>query len=344
MKRKIVVISVLLAMAFLPITSCKVINKLVPNKKPEKKIEVANKEVKQAPLDHKLTITTYFVSSCFVKSGNYIFYINPADDRLYKVRTNLTRKQKVIDEEIREPFFIDGEWIYYTNGNNRIFKPKQPGSLYKCRLDGTNKSVVVEESENISIIDIQDGWIYFSKKNASEYNVYRIRTDGSLQEKYNDITSIDIVSPKWLVWYTQFKPFITYKMNLDGSNKTRILDNTFGREEILVKDWLYYTNQLDNNNLYKVNIDTGEKVKVMSVGEIDLLAIKDGWIYYQYYGYYSLIYKMKEDKSPPIPLLNSGDLYYGITTIDDWIYYNLIDGSNKTIRINTDGTKKQELK
>lgn len=84
----------------------------------------------------------------------------------------------------------DGEWIYYAldNGIPAVDEYFSGQDLVKSKLDGSELEYLTTENDSgIGYIFVVDGWVYFVK---DTYGIYRIKTDGSNEEKISDADEI----------------------------------------------------------------------------------------------------------------------------------------------------------
>jgi len=130
------------------------------------------------------------VSDIYV-DDHWIYYLFRKDDshEINRIRTDGTGRTKICGTFVHS-MVVSGDWIYYIYRDDTNF-PNYEGDesytkLYKMRVDGTDKTYLGCIAG--SIINIENGWIYFEGGNKSEiingikyitqYH-YRIRTDGS---------------------------------------------------------------------------------------------------------------------------------------------------------------------
>jgi Ethanolamine utilization protein EutJ (predicted chaperonin) len=160
-----------------------------------------------------LKVTTNAIEDMNVSNGFIYYTYDIISRRIHKRSIDGTKKQVLNDDK---SFHINviNEWIYYINAddNNTIYRIGTDGSkrtkfsnrtavhlnvtedwiyfidrsskyLYKMRIDGSN--VIQLNWDTSNQINIADGWIYYvhiCKEHffkTSEYEIYRIRTDGS---------------------------------------------------------------------------------------------------------------------------------------------------------------------
>ena len=66
--------------------------------------------------------------------GNWIYYLNSADSKIYKIKTDGSNETKLNDASASD-YFISDEWIYYLN-------KKDYDRMYKMKPDGSENQIV----------------------------------------------------------------------------------------------------------------------------------------------------------------------------------------------------------
>lgn len=159
-------------------------------------------------------------SLIFFVDEEWIFYENFDDFEKYKIRTDGSERTKLSnegswnDKKGIDSIMISDDWLYsrwrmstilkmeidgdewtsvYTDFESGLwfinveddwiyFSTFMTGDLYKIRTDGTNITLLSDESW-IMCIHIIDDWIYYVSVNEEEIsNLNRIKTDGSHKE------------------------------------------------------------------------------------------------------------------------------------------------------------------
>lgn len=115
-------------------------------------------------------------------------------------------------------------------------------------------------------------------------------------------------------------------------------------------DWIFYRNNADSGKLYKMHLDGTGKTKVIDdiithryPSKYSMLIIDGGWIYYQNASDGNKLYKIRTDGTGRTKLIDEpGALIHLIS--DDWIYY-YFDSPDEDgfYKIKTDGTQKTKL-
>ncbi len=218
----------------------------------------ASKGIYRARLDGteitKLITGTYYW--VFV-TKDYIFYSESAHSgKLYRANLNGSNATVICSDNCQEINYENG-WFYYMSGNN-ICKIREDGTqkqIVKAGVTGTdfrveNGNAIFDENITYSISTIKtDGSLY--------------RRDMLDRESYSIIN----MNNGW-VYFEGFKsnigqgysPYVAlYKMRPDLSEKTLISDKcSLGNVNVYlcsVGDWLYFPNAEDNSRLYRVKAD-----------------------------------------------------------------------------------------
>jgi hypothetical protein len=142
-------------------------------------------------------------------------------------------------------------------------------------------------------------------------------------------------------------PASLYKVKVDGSNQTMVVDRDISLIVALSEGWIYYKRFADNS-LYKVDTEGQSKTRlcddfVTSAAE-GLPVLSDGWIYYAAGSSNAADVKLtriKTDGTGREQLDDIPGLLYQV--IGDWIYYlNTADRGN-LYRLRTDGTGRTKI-
>ncbi|MCX7921521.1 MAG: DUF5050 domain-containing protein [Clostridia bacterium] len=148
----------------------------------------------------------------------------------------------------------------------------------------------------------------------------------------------------WIYYADIFNDTGLYKMKLNGTDKTKISDDSCLNINV-IGDWIYYSNSSDEGKIYKVNLDGSNKEKVSDVAA-DSLYVTGGWIYYSNASEDGEIFKVKTDGTSNTRLNDSESC--NLIVVGDWIYY--IDDSadadmfkGNIYKIKTDGTEMTKL-
>lgn len=214
--------------------------------------------------------------------------------------------------EITTPDNDEG-WIYYSSWTDG-------GHMYKIDTNGQNRQIL---SENDCYTDIyrftyDDGYIYYSVRGENEGCLYRIKTDGTGEEKLTDIP-----------------------VNLEYDFKTR---------SAFIGDCIYFCkSEKDNRDytkytvpFYKLNIKTKELTRLFDKDITSYSIRKYGdYIYFQYYDDRMSYYRLDGNDGSIIKVLdNTSTRNFSIENDDRLHFINERDGKPYTAAL--DGSDVQE--
>ncbi len=246
-------------------------------------------------------------------------------------------------------------WVYY----------RLDGKLYKEKTDGTQKQVLYDNRYR-NLIIVGD-WIYFSgmrPDDGGEENsmnepfdgnegIYRVKKDGTDFEKISDHVGIGMSVMDDTIYFVDGD---LYKMNMDGSNVTLLIDTESDNIDYLTQISVYDDQLLYTCDLYIYYISspgsTPQKLDFLNSSIKEIMG--DGWIYFLTSAWrvdssiehdkankdnWSL-YKVRIDGSDMTKIAADGNIKQ-ICLCDGWIYYTTDD--YWLIKIKTDGTEANEL-
>ncbi|GEM_PF-2686934 len=134
-----------------------------------------------------------------------------------------------------------------------------------------------------------------------------------------------------------------YRVNPDGSGKTKISDDT-AYSFTLVDNYIYYQKESDNpsedNKGYRMNLDGTGKTQIQESFYNSKLV--DGWLYFDDMGD-GKIYKMKGDGSSKTVL--NDKISQIVDVANDWVYYiEFVDETSALLyRMKIDGSEKTKI-
>lgn len=270
------------------------------------------------------------------QQGEWIYYSNELDDdKLYKIRTDGTQKQKICDDQARYLNVLD-DWIYYV---------KDYGTLFKIRIDGTKKIQISKEKESVGDINVVGNWIYYVAFNLSDEkyleSISKIRTNGTRRQQLYQTHELHnlIVVGNWIYFQKWGNYYNIYKMKTDGT-QVQALNQEVSFDINVVDDWIYYSEDVnEKSKLCKMKTD-GTQKQYLNQDGCDCLNVVGDWIYFVDPNDNRYLYKIRTDGTQK--QLLSNDRSWGLNIADDWIYYSVdLEGSHAYYKIRTDGTDKQ---
>lgn len=214
----------------------------------------------QKLINKKAKVQQLIKSDYFVKVGDWIYFSNLADEnKLYKIKTDLSQKEKVSDEKIAfdSPIIIHKDWVYFASpSDNEKKQTLNNNTINKIQLDGSNKTTIVETPGLVvfqDIIALYQDWIYYLER-GEEYILFRIRPDGSKKEKIKSDVYLVTINQEWIVYQNLNDDQSIYKMRFDGTEETKV-NNEESQYLVLDEDWIYYISKSENI-LRRVNLQT----------------------------------------------------------------------------------------
>jgi len=204
----------------------------------------------------------------FGLSGEWVIFQSSEDgNKLYKIKTDGTEKQKISDD-IATNIVVCGEWIFYIEKNSE--------KLFKIKIDGTNRSMLVDYA--VYDMRVNGDWIYYLNCSNDKFSLYRIKANGTDEMKiYDGIVSCYDISENWIYLY-DLKNGKLMKIKDDGSEMIDISEEE-SRNLIVQNDWIYYWNPNDNCSIYKMKTDGTQKEKICN-DRSTRINVQGEWIYY----------------------------------------------------------------
>jgi|LSQX01.2.fsa_nt_gb hypothetical protein len=264
-------------------------------------------------------------------AGNYIFMMNTFNYletfTIRKMKTDGSHPQTICQDS-RQRFVVynDGKWIYYYILENIICQTDKPvpgeepriyeySTLYKMRVDGSSNQKVLSYIHSLRSPYISDGWIYYS----CEPPAWAIE-----QEKLTKIN----------------RGF--FKIKLDGTGKTKLLDYLPFSGVVKQGDWLFYSSE----GLFKLKIDGSENIKLCD-DHAASINVKDDWVYFTSFDDQISLNRIDQEGKNQ-QKLSQIDRVQDISISGDWIYFYAYLGENRDslhlYRIKPDGAGEEMLK
>jgi len=274
-------------------------------------------------------------------------YYTEEQRNIYKISAD-GKKQKICDDLCSE-FIILDEWIYYCDrrDDNRFYKININGSS-RQKLSEDSFAEYMGDDEYYYTYIIINEWVYYNGCEDNyillydnEYDIYRMRLDGSVKQKLIDKCNNMHIIDEWIYFSDIKNGRKLCKMRLDGSDKKVITDDRVGYLSLL-GEWIYYNNIVDRNiiDIYKMRLDGNEKQKLInnSCGSFNIVG---EWIYYHINNDRYSLYKVRLDGAGKQKLIDNQCSY--IKIVGEWIYYANSDDGYSLYRISINGTDKQKL-
>ena len=194
--------------------------------------------------------------------------------------------------------------------------------------------------------NLQSGGIVTQKGNMVYYvnyadsnKLYKMQLDGTSRTKLSEETSVYNINvvDDWVYYRTNYDFGPVYKVRTNGTDKVKLIDEDV--YNIYVRgSWIYYST---SNGLYKIKTDGTQKATLVT-SYISGFDIKGEWIYLTMNdpATYSLaLFKMRIDGSE-LTNINQ-DYAVSINVVDNWIYYTILNDG--VYKIKLDGTSRTKL-
>ncbi len=208
-----------------------------------------------------------------------------------------------------------GDWLYFTEGND---------GLYKERLDGTDRETLID-SGWVQYINVVGDWVYYLQQSG----VSRIKTDGSGQEflfenpAYPWQLQLHVVDDVFYYMVDLEEGSAIYRQPIGGSPQILYAineENTFVDIEAVEGGWIYFYVFEDVTTLMKMTLE-GKEITPLARGNglIYAQVIGDAIYYFENSDTYSPVYRIDTDGSNKTQVLDA--VYESFQIHDGWIYY-----------------------
>lgn len=177
-------------------------------------------------------------------ADNWVYYYK--NDKLYRVKTDGTEREKISDKEITY-FQIDGNWIYY------IYENDDAEYIAKMKLNGedSQRLAKADDSEYYGALHVKGGNIYYitteyDEDYNSEHYLYKMNKKGEKLEKVCTLEEdiMDVNMQEDAIYYTVSEDYENYtikSIKYNGKDETTIYEEEEEIEQInVVKDWIIY--------------------------------------------------------------------------------------------------------
>ena len=161
-------------------------------------------------------------------------------------------------------------------------------------------------------------WFYYRSNDGS--SMYKMRLDGSEKTKLNDQSSSYIgVVDGTIYYYSSGSNSGIWRMGTDGSKNSNIYIGTI-EDMSIVGDRIYFKNSLDELKLYSMTLSGTDIRKESDIEELYYLTIWDGKMYWSNAEDKRCLYRANLDGSDATKLTE--DEVDSITVADGWLMYN----------------------
>lgn len=180
--------------------------------------------------------------------GSSVFYSDQKQHHaLCRVDFENQREEVILDEPCYG-LFLNEDWLYYINENDR--------KVYRCLTNGKSETKII--GDQVESFILEAGEIYYT----TSQGIWRCSEKGGEKEAVNDVSaSALLLLGGKLVFTNKNKQHQLTILDLHA-NSTKIVDgmavsslNTDGR-------YLYCANRLNDNSLYRIDTDQGNSIRI----------------------------------------------------------------------------------
>jgi hypothetical protein len=187
---------------------------------------------------------------------------------------------------------VQGDWIYYAYyALDTKHKGANYGHLYRVRINGRDTARLTDSP--VAFINVIREWIYYIDVGDNGGWIYRMMTDGSGKSVVARETATRLTVTQQHLYFIDYTDRNLYRMNLDGTGKTRILDHPVGHYHVSGTT-IFYTNMRDSGRLYRHS--QGQSVKIGNDPAGSLQGAGQ-WLYYTNGADGDSIYRIRTDGS-----------------------------------------------
>ena len=235
----------------------------------------------------------------------WIYYVAPSDGKIenvgvFKSRIDGTAKKELKPEGWQNGWNVMslnvvGDYIYFivtqknnntsTNNSEAISQDAIDNKIYKMKIDGTELTLINDNDfydESYEIYVIKDKIYYIGK----DINIYSMDLNGENRVAISkNMTGFLAINDKYILYndYPQViteettnKDYVTYIMNLDGSDSHEVNGKKLV-SACFIDDYIYYTN--DKKYLCRVKVD-GSSDEVLVEKQVYNLNASDNYLYF----------------------------------------------------------------
>ena len=259
-----------------------------------------------------VSISALVNTGYFAQQDDWVYYAH-RDEHLYKKRVDGTEETELAANVNPSYIQVSGDWVYFQGRIEGV----SAGVIHRIRTDGTQLETILVSTQitRIAMMQVDGDWIYFSDGVADGASYHKVRTDGTeLTLVQENVRSRVILVGEWLYWGGGFiyraRPgeeperfdgdyspntsttvivigdliYIMsrgiYTMNKDGSNLTRIYDESVRAINVSDDGRTIYFRLSDDSSLWKIGAD-GSGLTQLSTKRIQNFAVFGDWVYFE---------------------------------------------------------------
>ncbi len=177
--------------------------------------------------------------------GEWIYYINENDGKIYRCLLNGKSEYKIINEQV----------ICFITENEQIFYSTETG-IYTCSMKG-DKVNKISDSAALNMLLVDEFLVYTDKKNKYILTIFNLRNENV--ETYTEICASSINAKDRYVYCTNINNDSSiYRISLDNKSCIRICGEGANNLHIIDDD-LYYNAK---NEWKSISITGGNSEKL----------------------------------------------------------------------------------
>lgn len=186
-------------------------------------------------------------------SGEWLYYINESDSKLYRCHLDGKRESRVADDEV-ESFIIDCEQIYYATGQG----------IRTCSVTGSDRELVSDHAA-VHLIKLDTKLIFADKKNHYSLTILDPATGHA--ETHADITPNSLNSDgRYLYCANRSNESTIYRIDPASGTKIRICGDSADYLHI-VEEFVYFCS---GREWFRMSLSGGQAVKVFKNQEAEV--------------------------------------------------------------------------
>lgn len=276
--------------------------------------------------------------------GNDLYYYKLNDKHLYKysltskTETDLIQGFVPAAPQMKEACYAETK-VY--NGEVYFINSYGDGTLYKYNIAAKRAYKVLED--RVSNVYFYNGYMYYSTCIATNYALFRMNLQTKESEKISSDRCDKLIFDGDTIYYIKVGSAYNndlYKMGLDGSNPTKLLNKSLWVSNLeKVGDTLYFaTNNALGKSTFSFNLTTGGATDLKKPSTF--VTVNGGRLYY-YNSKTNKLTSCKTDGSDEKILkknvkineivVSNGKLYYSDTETETFNCYDLNSGKTTVI-------------
>ncbi|WP_411679076.1 cell wall-binding repeat-containing protein [Clostridium thailandense] len=265
----------------------------------------------------------YSPNLAYITKENSSFY-----DCFYKIDVD-TKVNKQSTGDYLKSLATEGGFMYFTTKDDNTIR-KMPTSGNK-KSDGTPDNKEVDLGVRGTILDVQNGYIYY---NDADGNTYKMKEDGSEKTKIVSLPDKFIINGDWVYYVVPGKDnlYQLRRMKLDGSQDVGL--NAYKVDSFAITGgWIYYRNS-GNGNIYKMSLDGSsreefpDKITVKTVQDVRV-SIKKG----EAYSFPGAVQAEMEDESTQYFTVTWDKTNLDTSKAGTYSFYGTIDGYTNKVKL-----------